>query len=35
MEPTLDLADIRAIRLRLARRDSRPLAFDVLQIVDR
>ena len=35
MEPSLDLANIRAIRLRLARRDGRPLAFDVLQIVDR
>jgi hypothetical protein len=35
VEPSLDLADIQAIWLRLARKDGRPLAFDVLQIVDR
>jgi hypothetical protein len=35
VEPNLDLANIQAIRLRLDRKDSRALAFDVLQIVDR
>jgi hypothetical protein len=35
VQPELGLGGIRAIRLRLGRRDGRPLAFDVLQIVNR
>ena len=34
-EPTLELGNIRAIRIRCNREESRPLAFDVLQVVSK